>query len=143
MSSSVRILVVEDFEPFRRFLCAMFQTIREEVQVSEASDGVLAVEQAQKLRPDLILLDIGLPRLNGIEAARQIRKLSPESKILFVSQEFSPDLAHAAFDAGANGYIVKTDVGSELVTGVNAVLRGEVFASTRLADHDFCQQPAA
>ncbi len=143
MSSSVRILVVEDFEPFRRFLSAILQTIREEVQVSEASDGALAVEQAQKLRPDLILLDIGLPKLNGIEAARQIRKLSPESKILFVSQESSPDLAHAAFDAGANGYIVKTDVGSELVTGVNAVLRGKVFVSTRLADHDFRQQPAA
>jgi DNA-binding NarL/FixJ family response regulator len=86
------------------------------------------------VRPDLILLDIGLPGLNGIEAARRIRRLSPESKILFVSQESSADVVEEGFRLGALGYVAKMDAGSELLTAVNAVLRGEKFASTRHAE---------
>ncbi len=103
----------------------------------EASDGGEAIELAQALQPDLILLDIGLPKLNGIEAARRIRELAPRSKIIFCSQESSVDVVQAAFSAGASGYIVKMDAGSELLNAVDVVLRGEQFVGSRFAGHDF------
>jgi DNA-binding NarL/FixJ family response regulator len=102
-----------------------------------ASDGLEAVQKAEELKPDLILLDVGLPTLSGIEAARRIRKLSPESKILFVSQEPSPDVVREALGLGARGYVVKTDAGSELLEGVNALLRGDQFVNRRFSGHDF------
>ncbi len=103
----------------------------------EASDGGEAIELAQALQPDLILLDIGLPKLNGIEAARRIRELAPRSKIIFCSQESSVDVVEAAFSAGASGYVVKVDAGSELLNAVDVVLRGEQFVGSRFAGHDF------
>jgi len=96
-----------------------------------------AVEQAQRLQPDLVLLDIGLPGLNGIEAARRIRTLSPLSKIVFVTQESSADVVQEALDLGASGYVVKADGGSQLVAAVSAGLRGEKFIGSRFARHDF------
>jgi len=98
---------------------------------------VEAIELAQALQPDLILLDIGLPKLNGIEAVRRIRELAPQSRILFVSQESSVDVVQAAFNLGASGYVVKMDAGSELLTAVDAVLRGERFVGSRFAGHSF------
>ena len=83
--SSIRVLVVEDHEPFRRFLISTLQKTWEVRNIHEASNGLEGVQAAQRLQPDLILLDIGLPKLNGIEAARRIRKLSPTSKIIFVT----------------------------------------------------------
>ena len=97
--------------------------------IGEASDGLDAVHKAQDLKPDLIVLDIGLPTLNGIEVARRLRKLSPKSKILFVSQETSAEVVHGALGVGALGYIVKRDARSELLVGVNAILGGEQFVS--------------
>jgi DNA-binding NarL/FixJ family response regulator len=91
-SGSVRVLLVEDHEPFRRFVCSMLGKRTDLKVIGEASDGLDAVRKAEELQPDLILLDVGLPTLNGIEAARRIRKLSPESKMLFVSQETSTDV---------------------------------------------------
>jgi len=82
--------------------------------ICEASDGLEAVHSAEELKPDLILLDIGLPTLNGIEAARQIRQLCPESKIIFVSQESDADIVQEALSFGALGYVVKTMAGVEL-----------------------------
>jgi DNA-binding NarL/FixJ family response regulator len=136
-TSSSRVLVVEDYEPFRRFV---FSTLggRPELQViCEASDGLEAVNKAEELQPDLILLDVGLPTLTGIEAARQIRKLSPKSKILFMSQESSVDLVREALGLGARGYVVKTDAGSELLQAIDAVLRGERFVGKRFVGHNF------
>jgi DNA-binding NarL/FixJ family response regulator len=100
--------------------------------IGQVSDGLEAVRQAQKLQPDLILLDIGLPTLNGIEAARRIREISPTSKILFVSQNRSPDIAEEALSTGADGYVVKTDGASELLAAVKAVLEGKRFVSASL-----------
>jgi DNA-binding NarL/FixJ family response regulator len=113
MLDSIRVLVVEDFEPFRRFLSSALERtpglqIVGEVSDGEVSDGLEAVRQAERLRLDLILLDVGLPTLNGIEVARRIRKLCPECKILFVSQESSADVAQEALRLGALGYVVKT-----------------------------------
>src|ERR1700751_5827099 len=104
---AVRILVVEDHEPFRRYFCSTLEQ-RADFQVSgQASDGLEAIQKAQELQPDLILLDVGLPKLNGLEAARQMRTLAPLAKILFISQEFSFDMIEAALRLGASGYVDK------------------------------------
>ena len=103
---------------------------RPELQViCEVSDGLQAVQKAEELQPDLILLDIGLPTLNGIEAARQILKLAPESKIIFLSQESSDDVVQEALRLGAWGYVVKTRAESELLAAVESVLSGKQFGS--------------
>ena len=136
-TTSSRVLIVEDSEPFRNFICSTLGKRPELQIVDQVSDGLQAVRRAEELRPDLIVLDIGLPSLNGIEAARQIRKLSPKSKILFVSQESSADVVREALGTGASGYVVKTDAGRELLEAVSAVLRGEQFVGRRFAGHDF------
>jgi DNA-binding NarL/FixJ family response regulator len=135
-TSSVRALVVDDFEPFRRFVASVLQELPTVQVICEVSDGLEAVQKAEELQPDLIVLDLGLPKLNGLEAARQIRKLSPNSKILFLSQESSADVVQEALGLGAFAYVVKSDAGSELLTAVCAVLRGEKFVGRRFAGHD-------
>src|SRR5438094_781835 len=92
-TSSIRVLVVEDSEEFRKFICSTLGERPELQIVGEDTDGLQALQRADELQPDLILLDIRLPSLNGIEVARQILKLSPKSKILFVSQESSTEIA--------------------------------------------------
>ena len=125
----VRVLVVDDSESWRRFVCSTLVKRPELQVICEVSDGLEVVQKAEELQPDLIVLDIGLPKLNGIEAARQIRKLAPESKILFLSQESSADVVQEALDLGALGYVVKANAGTELLAAVQAVLRGKQFVS--------------
>src|ERR1700739_185664 len=120
-SAVVRILVVDDYEPFRRFLREKLQARPRLQVICETSDGLEAIYKAEELHPDLILLDVGLPTLNGVEAARRIRKLSPKSKILFVSQESSADVVQEAFRLGALGYVIKTHARTELLAAVEAV----------------------
>jgi DNA-binding NarL/FixJ family response regulator len=132
--SSVRILVVDDFEPWRRFASSLLRGKPELQVVGEASDGLEAVQKAVELKPDLILLDLHLPRLSGLQAARQIRKLAPESKIIFLSQESSDDIVQAALSLGAWGYVVKASAASELLVAVEAVLSGKSFVSGTRAD---------
>jgi CheY-like chemotaxis protein len=134
--SSVRVLVVDDYEPFRRFVCSTLGKRPELQIVGQASDGLEAVQKSEALRPDLIVLDLGLPTLHGIEAARRIRKLSPESKILFVSQESSAVVVQEALRMGALGYVVKANAGSELLPAVEAVLAGRQFVSVGLPGHN-------
>jgi DNA-binding NarL/FixJ family response regulator len=128
----IKVLVVEDFEPFRRFVCFRLAERPDCQVIAESSDGMEAVQKAGELQPDLILLDIGLPKLNGLAAARQIRKLAPNAKILFVTQESSPDIAQEAFNIGAAGYLVKTDA-NNLLTAVDTVLDGRQFISAVLS----------
>jgi CheY-like chemotaxis protein len=101
--------------------------------IGEVPDGLEAVKKAQELQPDLILLDIGLPALNGIEAARRIREVSPRSKILFVSENRSRDVTEEALRAGAGGYVVKSDAATDLLPAVQAVLQGKRFVSASLS----------
>jgi DNA-binding NarL/FixJ family response regulator len=132
---SIRVLVVEDFEPWRRFISSTLQK-QPELEISgQISDGLEAVRQAQELQPDLILLDIGLPTINGIEAARRIREVSPASKILFVSETRSPEIAEEALNTGAGGYVLKSDAASDLLPAIKAVLQRKRFVSASLAGH--------
>lgn len=134
LKSSIRVLIVEDFEGWRRFYCSTLQKEPQFQVVGEVADGLEAVRQAGQLQPDLILLDIGLPTLNGIEAARRIREISAGSKILFVSEHQSVDIVREALSTGTGGYVVKSNAASELLNAVNAVLEGKRFVSTSLAD---------
>jgi DNA-binding NarL/FixJ family response regulator len=128
--SAVRVLVVEDFEPFRRFIRSKLGEKPELQVIGEVSDGGEAVLKAEELQPDLILLDVGLPTLNGIEAARRICKLSPKSKILVVSQESSADVVKEAFRSGASGYVLKSLAGIDLLPAVEAVRESRFFVSS-------------
>jgi DNA-binding NarL/FixJ family response regulator len=127
----IRTLVVDDYEDLRKLLRSMLQEKTDCVIVGEASDGLQAVEQAKQLQPDLIFLDLSLPKLNGMEAGRRIRKLSPNSKIVFLSQDDSPEIAQGALRIGAAGYLLKSDA-NEIPSAVDAVLQGKVFVSKRL-----------
>jgi DNA-binding NarL/FixJ family response regulator len=133
----IRILVVDDFEPFRRVVAKVLQQQPELQIISEASDGLEAVQKAEEMQPDLVLLDIGLPNLNGIEVAQRIRTLSPKSKILFVSQETSTDVVQGALASGGSGYVLKMNARNELLTAVNAVLEGKRFVGVILAGKKF------
>lgn len=126
---STSVLVAEDYPAFRRFLAATMQCRPDLQVICEVADGLKAVEKAGELQPELVLLDIGLPMLNGIAAAREIRILSPKSKILFVSQESSVEMVQAALQTGAEGYVVKTDAACELIAALDAVLRGQTYLS--------------
>jgi len=128
---SFKILVVDDFDDFRRLLCSALQR-RSEFQVTQASDGLEAVQKAEELQPDLILLDIGLPSLNGIEVGRRVRKVASSAKILFLTQESSPEVVQEALRLGALGYVHKPRVYSDLLCAVDAILRGEQFVSNGL-----------
>ena len=134
--SRVRVLVVDDHEPFRRFVCTTLAEEQDVEVIGEASDGLSAIRKAEELKPDLIVLDIGLPTLNGIEAGRRIRKLCPECKILFLTQESSVEMVQEAFSLGASAYIVKAHAGSELSAAVEAVCQGRLFVSKGLSDHN-------
>jgi DNA-binding NarL/FixJ family response regulator len=129
---SVRILVVDDVERWRRSICAILSAHQQLHVVGQVADGQEAVQKAQDLQPDLILLDISLPKLSGIEAARRIRQVAPGAKIIFLTQHGDVDTARAALSAGARGYVLKVDAGSKLLRAIQAVLRGENFISERL-----------
>jgi CheY-like chemotaxis protein len=133
----VRVLVVDDYEPLRRFVCSTLRKIQDMQVIGEAEDGLEAVRKAEELKPDLIVLDIGLPTLSGIEVARRIRKLRPECKILFMSQVSSADVAQAAFSLGAMGYVVKAYAGGELLAAVEAVCKGRYFVSKGLSSDNW------
>ena len=134
--SPIRVLVVDDYEPWHSFAAATFQREATLQIIGHVYDGADAVQQAKKLQPNLIVLDIGLPNLNGIEAARRIRGVSPGSKILFASENRSAEIVKEALSAGAAGYIVKSDAANELLPAVSAILAGKRFVSASLSGHN-------
>jgi DNA-binding NarL/FixJ family response regulator len=125
----VRTLIVEDFEPFRRCVGSMLKQRPELEVVAEVEDGLAAVQMATDLEPELILLDLGLPKLNGMEAARQIRDIAPEAKILFLSQESTPEVVQGALALGGRGYVLKAFAQRDLLAAIDTVLQGNVFVS--------------
>jgi DNA-binding NarL/FixJ family response regulator len=120
-----KILIVDDYEPFRRLVCSMLEQRSEFQVIGQASDGLEAIQKFAELQPDLIILDVGLPKLNGIEAARRIRKLAPDAKILFFSQYSSSDIIQEALKTGALGYVHKSQAHSGLLPAIGTVLRGD------------------
>jgi DNA-binding NarL/FixJ family response regulator len=135
--SSVRVLVVDDFADWRHLVIEWLSEHCRFQVIGVASDGLEAVLKAQQLQPDLILLDIGLPTLNGIEAARRSRDISPNAKILFLSQESDRAVAGAAIDAGGHGYVVKSEAFNDLFPALEAVMLGKSFVSPTLTRHPY------
>ena len=115
----------------------MLQHFPEWQIVGEASDGVEAVQKTEELQPDLVLLDIGLPKLNGIDVAKPILSVAPHSKIIFVSVELCPELVEGALRTGGHGYVVKSDAASDLLTAMSTVMNGQRFVGGRFANYDF------
>ncbi len=139
----IRVLVVEDHRDWRNVVRLVFE-MRPELQIIfEASDGSEAVQKAEALKPDLILLDIGLPKLNGIEAARRIRQISPNSKIVFLSADNSLDVVQAALATGAQGYVYKGRAQSELLLAIDAALRGIQFVGGGIEGNKLAHTPGA
>jgi DNA-binding response OmpR family regulator len=124
-------LIVEDFEPLRILLCSKLQESEAFKVVYQASDGLEAVQKAAELQPDLVLLDLVLPKLNGIEVAKRVRKMAPGAAILFVSQEPSVEFVREALRVGALGYVHKSHIGTELLPAIRAVLEGRRFVSAK------------
>jgi DNA-binding NarL/FixJ family response regulator len=134
--STVRVLIVDDFAPWRGFVIEHLEQQPHVRVLACASDGLEGVQKAEELQPDLIMLDISLPKLNGIEMARKVRKLVPKAKILFLSSNADPDVIRAAFSAGAAGYVLKVDAGGALLPGMEAVLLGRQFVSSSVEGLD-------
>jgi DNA-binding NarL/FixJ family response regulator len=132
----IRVLVIDDFEAWRSYVRSMLQKQNQYEVIGEATDGVEGIQKAEELEPDLILLDVGLPKLDGIAAARRIRQHAPQSRILFASQNSSWDIVEEALRTGAQGYLVKEDAERELMIAVSAILRGEKFLGRRFVGRD-------
>jgi DNA-binding NarL/FixJ family response regulator len=127
--------VADDFAEWRQFITAEIGDIHNWCVVGQAADGFEAVSQAKELQPDLILLDINMPKLDGIAAAQRIRLLAPKSKILFVSQDLDPEVARAAIKLGGHGYVLKSEAATDLFPAVEAVMLGKQFVSPRLRQY--------
>ena len=116
---TVRILVVDDYEPWRREICSLLQRRPEFRVVAEVADGLEAVYEAHELKPDVILLDIDLPSLNGLEVANRIRQFTPNARIIFLTQNSDRDVIREAMSAGAEDYVVKTNAWAELFAAID------------------------
>ncbi len=130
---SVRILVADDHGVVRRGLRALLESRRGWKVCAEAANGREAVERAKRLKPDVAILDIGMPGLNGVEATRQIRKVSPSTEILILSAHGSEKLALEVLEAGARGYVVKEEADESLMVAVDALLRHVPYLTPRIA----------
>jgi DNA-binding NarL/FixJ family response regulator len=133
-ASSIRVMVVEDYQPFRQLVCSKLEEQPELQVICEVTDGLEAVQKAEALKPDLILLDIGLPHLNGIQAEHQICKLVPSAKVLFLSQNNDREIANAVIGDRTLGYVLKADAGSELLPAIEAIISGEGFISSGIEE---------
>lgn len=138
-SSPIRVLVVDDFKPWLTFINAMLARELDMRIVGVALDGEDAVAQALTLQPDLILMDISLPIKSGIEAARQILRLVPQTKIIFLSQNRESVVVRTALATGGHGYIVKTDACRELLPAMEVVVQGKRYLSRALSGFDLAE----
>lgn len=133
MEATVRVLVADDHEIVREGIRTLIQAQPGWQVTAEASNGRQAVEKAKEVKPDVTVLDIGMPVLNGLEATRQIVKNDPRAKILVLTVHESDTLIQDVLEAGARGYILKSDAGRDLVTAVNAVRSNKVFFTTKIS----------
>lgn len=129
MLMTIRILLVDDHPIVRQGLKTLLEGRRGWEVVGEASDGAEAVEKAKDLQPDVMVLDVTMPRMNGLEACRVLRKQWPQLEILFVTQHDSPQMMREALEAGARGYVVKSNAARDLLAAVEAVSQHRVFTA--------------
>ena len=132
--SSVRVLVVDDHAGVRNMICSLLSQESALNAVFQASNGEEAVTKADLLQPELVLLDIGLQGITGLEPARQIPRVSPQTKIIFLSQHDSLHMANEALKIGGHGYVSKMDAGAELLKAIQSVREGTRFVSQRIRD---------
>jgi two-component system response regulator NreC len=133
-ATPVRVLVADDHTVVRQGIVNMLNS-REEVEVvAEASDGAEAMRQALETRPDVAVLDVSMPRLNGIEAARRIHEALPQTRILVLTMHDEEEYVARMVRAGASGYILKDGVVSELIAGILAVSKGKSYFASPDAD---------
>jgi DNA-binding NarL/FixJ family response regulator len=130
----MRILVADDHEVVRRGVCSLLEARSGWQVCAEAVDGRDAVDKVERLQPDVVVLDIGMPLLNGLDAARQIRKVSPRSQVLILTMHESEQVVREVLAAGARGYVLKTDAGRDLVKAVEALGRHRTFFTTTVAE---------
>jgi DNA-binding NarL/FixJ family response regulator len=128
-----RILVADDHEVVRRGLCALLQAQPDWEICGEAADGREALEKAQKLRPDVVILDIGMPSLNGLEATRQILRLNPQTRVLILTLHDSDQVVREVLNAGARGFLLKSDAARDLVAAVEALRRDKTYFTSKVA----------
>jgi DNA-binding NarL/FixJ family response regulator len=129
MLSLVKVLVVDDYAPWLHFV-SLALAVKPEIQVvGEAPTGLTALQKVVELNPDLVVLDIGLPDISGIRVAQQIRDMSPNIRILFLSENTCREVVRAALCTGAQGYVVKSSAGRELLPALDAVLLDCYFVS--------------
>lgn len=128
----VGILLAEDIELWREFISSMLVTEPSFELICEVADGLQAVLMAERHQPTIALLDIGLPSLCGIDAARSIKTRAPNTAIIFLSGEQDADIVQTALNLG-NGYVLKSDAASDLIAAIHTVARGETFVSRQLA----------
>lgn len=130
---ALRLLLADDHEIVRQGLKSILAALRDCEVVGEASDGRQAVQMTKDLNPDIVVLDIGMPLLNGLEATRQILKMRPQTKVLILTMHESDTVIREVLDAGARGYILKTDAGRDLVTAVESLRRNKTFFTSRVS----------
>lgn len=129
---AARVMVVDDFKEWRRKTCSIISKDAQLQVIAEAADGIEAVEKAYELKPDVVVLDLGLPKLSGIAAAIRILRDSPGVKILFLSQHQDATVVSAAFEAGALAYVHKIDASQQLLTAITVILRRQTFLSNQV-----------
>ncbi|MGB6484089.1 MAG: response regulator transcription factor [Candidatus Acidiferrales bacterium] len=136
-----RILIVDDHEIFRRGLRSLLES-RDEFDISgEAANGLEAIEKAKELQPDIIVMDVSMPQMDGLQATRLIRSERPDSKILILSQHDSPHMLSAAQDAGASAYVTKSQVARCLFAALEAIAEGRPFSWNGTAASDGSGHP--
>lgn len=129
MGESFRVLLADHFEPWRRLVYWLFQQDQKWQIIGQASDGLEAVQKSQQLQPDLIVLDVAVPKLSASEAARQIQNVAPRTRILFTSEDYSPEVELEALRVGAGGYVVKKDAATDLLPTAKAIIGDQRFVA--------------
>jgi len=131
--AAFRILVADDHEVVRKGLVALLQQQPNWEVCGEAADGREAVEKTRELKPDVVILDIGMPSLNGLEATRQILKLDPQAKVLILTLHDSDQVVRDVLNAGARGFLLKSDAARDLVAAVEALRRDKTYFTSKVA----------
>jgi DNA-binding NarL/FixJ family response regulator len=131
--SKTRVLIADDHALVREGISALLRFFDDIEVVGEASDGIEAIERARELKPDIILMDIGMPRLGGLEATIELRKTDPDIKIIILTQYEDREYISRFLKAGVSGYLLKKAVGSELVNALRTVQKGEFYLFSSLA----------